>query len=161
MRHVEEVKREKHPEDPRKHSYTDDMKKDKQREESRHERPINTPQHERPQSEKPADNKPIFERWEEGGSKTHPKTSSRASDLIIYFRRGVLDGSILYPTRYPSPRPARPPLQIKRPSVDPKKDRSGLVRTPELKSMIASKVPADTAWHKRRSLALTFVPTVL
>ncbi|XP_044064087.1 transcription elongation factor A protein 3 isoform X15 [Siniperca chuatsi] len=97
MRHVEEVKKEKHPEEPKKHSYTDDMKKDKHREESRHERP----QRERPLNEKPADaQKPIFE------------------------RRGVLDSTILYPTRFPSPpRPARPPPPIKRPSVDLKKDR--------------------------------------
>ncbi|XP_044064085.1 transcription elongation factor A protein 3 isoform X13 [Siniperca chuatsi] len=96
MRHVEEVKKEKHPEEPKKHSYTDDMKKDKHREESRHERP----QRERPLNEKPADaQKPIFE------------------------RRGVLDSTILYPTRFPSPpRPARPPPPIKRPSVDLKKD---------------------------------------
>ncbi|XP_070691500.1 transcription elongation factor A protein 3 [Pempheris klunzingeri] len=100
MRHVEDVKKEKHPEELKRHSYTDDAKKDKQREESRHERPINVQQRERPWSEKPADvHKPMFE------------------------RRGVLDSSILYPTRFPSPRPDRPPLPIKRPSVDLKKDR--------------------------------------
>ncbi|XP_076594425.1 transcription elongation factor A protein 3 isoform X1 [Chaetodon auriga] len=104
-RHVDEVKRDKRPEEPKKQSYTDDAKKDKHREENRHERPINTPQRERapsePQREKPADaHKPIFE------------------------RRGVLDSSILYPTRFPSPpRPARPLLPIKRPSLDLKKDR--------------------------------------
>ncbi|TKS81870.1 Transcription elongation factor A protein 3 [Collichthys lucidus] len=104
-RHVEEVKKEKHPEEPKKHSYMDDLKKDKHREENRHERPINTPQRERlqgePQREKPADaHKAIFE------------------------RRGVLDSSILYPTRFPSPpRPARPLFPIKRPSLDLKKDR--------------------------------------
>ncbi|XP_050932049.1 transcription elongation factor A protein 3 isoform X2 [Lates calcarifer] len=105
MRHVEELKKEKHPEEPKKHSYGDEAKKDKHKEESRHERPVNAPQRERPQSEpqkeRPADvHKPIFE------------------------RRGVLDSSILYPTRFPSPpRPARPPLPIKRPSLDVKKDR--------------------------------------
>ncbi|XP_042346421.1 transcription elongation factor A protein 3 isoform X2 [Plectropomus leopardus] len=105
MRHVEEVKKEKHPEEPKKHSYANDMKRDKHREESRHEWPINSPQRERPptepQREKPADvYKPMFE------------------------RRGVLDSSILYPTRFPSPpRPVRPPLLIRRPSVDVKKDR--------------------------------------
>ncbi|XP_041799229.1 transcription elongation factor A protein 3 isoform X1 [Chelmon rostratus] len=104
-RHVEEVKKEKHPEEPKKHSYADDVKKDKLREENRHERPINAVQRARPQSdpqrEKPADvHKPIFE------------------------RRGVLDSSILYPTRFPSPpRPARPLLPIKRPSLDLRKDR--------------------------------------
>ncbi|XP_051920472.1 transcription elongation factor A protein 3 isoform X2 [Hippocampus zosterae] len=42
----------------------------------------------------------------------------------IFERRGVLDSSILYPSRFPSPpRPARPPLPIKRPSVDGKKER--------------------------------------
>ncbi|XP_037641331.1 transcription elongation factor A protein 3 isoform X3 [Sebastes umbrosus] len=107
MRHVEEVKKEKHPEEPKKQSYTDDMKKDKHREESRHKRPISSPQRERPpsepQREKPAvHSRPIFE------------------------RRGVMDSSVLYPTRFPSPRPARPPrppLPIRRPSVDLKKDR--------------------------------------
>uniref|UniRef100_A0A3B4XZ25 Transcription elongation factor A (SII), 3 n=1 Tax=Seriola lalandi dorsalis TaxID=1841481 RepID=A0A3B4XZ25_SERLL len=103
MRHVEELKKEKHPEEPKKHS-KDDMKRDKHREDGRHERPINTPQRERPpsepQREKPAEaHKSIFE------------------------RRGVLDSSILYPTRFPSPpRPTRPPLPIKRPSLDGKKD---------------------------------------
>uniref|UniRef100_A0A3Q2YQI2 Transcription elongation factor n=1 Tax=Hippocampus comes TaxID=109280 RepID=A0A3Q2YQI2_HIPCM len=43
----------------------------------------------------------------------------------LHFRRGVLDSSILYPSRFPSPpRPARPPLPIKRPSVDGKRERS-------------------------------------
>ncbi|XP_045901364.1 transcription elongation factor A protein 3 isoform X2 [Micropterus dolomieu] len=101
MRHVEEVKKDKRPEEPRKHSYTDDMKKYKHREDSRRERPINTLQRERLPSEKPADaHRPIFE------------------------RRGVLDSTILYPTRFPSPpRPARPPPPTKRLSVDMKKDR--------------------------------------
>nr|XP_019948101.1 PREDICTED: transcription elongation factor A protein 3 isoform X3 [Paralichthys olivaceus] len=97
MRQMEEVKKEKHHEEPKKH-----------REENQHERPPYAPQRERPpsepQREKPADvHRPIFE------------------------RRGVLDGNILYPTRFPSPprpaRPPRPPLPIKRPSVDAKKDR--------------------------------------
>ncbi|XP_056300466.1 transcription elongation factor A protein 3 isoform X3 [Pseudoliparis swirei] len=103
-RHMEEVKREKRPGEPKRHSYADDMKKDKHREENRHRRPISSPQWERtpsePQREKPAGLKPIFE------------------------RRGVMDGTVLYPTRFPSPpRPARPPLPIKRPSVDLNKDR--------------------------------------
>ncbi|XP_039973305.1 transcription elongation factor A protein 3 [Xiphias gladius] len=104
-RHVEELKQDKHPEEPKKHSCAEDTKRDKHREESRHERQINTPQRERlssePQRQKPADvHKPIFE------------------------RRGVLDSSILYPNRFPSPpRPARPSLPIKRPSLDVKKDR--------------------------------------
>ncbi|XP_040901087.1 transcription elongation factor A protein 3 isoform X2 [Toxotes jaculatrix] len=105
IRHVEELKKEKHPEEPKKQSHADDTKKDNPREESKPERPVNTPQRERPpgepQREKPADvHKPVFE------------------------RRGVLDSSVLYPTRFPSPpRPARPPLPIKRPSLDMKKDR--------------------------------------
>ncbi|XP_057691433.1 transcription elongation factor A protein 3 isoform X2 [Corythoichthys intestinalis] len=42
----------------------------------------------------------------------------------LFERRGVLDSSILYPTRFPSPpRPARPPLPLKRPSVDGKRER--------------------------------------
>ncbi|XP_037130209.1 transcription elongation factor A protein 3 isoform X6 [Syngnathus acus] len=42
----------------------------------------------------------------------------------LFERRGVLDSSVLYPTRFPSPpRPARPPLPIRRPSVDMKKER--------------------------------------
>ncbi|XP_034410312.1 transcription elongation factor A protein 3 isoform X5 [Cyclopterus lumpus] len=103
-RRMEKVKKEKHPGEPKVHSYADDMKKDKHREENRHWRPISSPQWERPpsepQREKPAGHKPIFE------------------------RRGVMDGTLLYPTRFPSPpRPARPPLPIKRPSVDLNKDR--------------------------------------
>ncbi|XP_029360253.1 transcription elongation factor A protein 3 isoform X1 [Echeneis naucrates] len=106
MRHTEELKKEKEKnEEPKKQNKTEDTKKDRHREDGRHERPINTPQRERLQSEsqrgKPAEvHKPIFE------------------------RRGVLDSSVLYPTRFPSPpRPARPPLPIKRPSLDVKKDR--------------------------------------
>lgn len=142
MRHVEEVKKEKHPEEPKKHSYTDDMKKDRHREESRWL--INSPPR-----EKPADpHRPLFERWDWGGSETGYYTSetySRASDWMIYFRRGVLDSSVLYPTRYPSPpRPARPPPPIKRPSVDLKKDRSGFLHRLSMKDW---NVPADTAWH--------------
>ncbi|XP_077951394.1 transcription elongation factor A protein 3 isoform X2 [Gasterosteus aculeatus] len=93
-RHVEEVKK-----DLQRLSYTDDTRKDKHREENRNERPIRSPQWEKPPSE-PQRERPIFE------------------------RRGVMDSSLLYPTRFPSPpRPARPPLPIKRPSVDLKKDR--------------------------------------
>ncbi|XP_032374999.1 transcription elongation factor A protein 3 isoform X2 [Etheostoma spectabile] len=104
MRHMEEVKKEKHPEEPKKHSYTDDMKKDKQKEESSHERPIKSPQQERPPTE-PQRGKPAFHK-------------------SIFERKGVMDSNVLYPTRFPSPpRPARPPLVVKRPSVDVKKDR--------------------------------------
>ncbi|XP_065814156.1 transcription elongation factor A protein 3 isoform X2 [Labrus bergylta] len=100
MRLIEEVKKEKHPEEVKKPSYVDDMKKEKHREGSRHERPNNTLHRERVLCERPVDiHKPLFE-------------------------RGVLDSCILYPTRIPSPpRPARPPLPIKRPSLDQKKDR--------------------------------------
>ncbi|XP_016893633.1 transcription elongation factor A protein 3 isoform X2 [Cynoglossus semilaevis] len=104
-RHVEELKRRKQPEEPRKHSYVDDTRKDKPREDGRHERPMNASQHDRlsrdPQREKPADaHRPLFE------------------------RKGVLDSSVLYPTRFPSPpRPARPPLPVKRPSLDTRKER--------------------------------------
>lgn len=134
IRHMEEVIKEKHPEEPKRHSYIDDAKKEKHKEENRHEKPVNTAQRQRPpsepQREKPADvQKPMFERWEESGSKKwllHIR-NSRASDWVMYFRRGVLDSSILYPTRFPSPpRPARPPLPIKRPSLEQKKDRLGL-----------------------------------
>ncbi|XP_068426706.1 transcription elongation factor A protein 3 isoform X2 [Clinocottus analis] len=96
---------ENHPEEPKRPSCAD-ATKDKHREENRRQRPISSPQWERPQSEpwreKPAAPKPMFE-------------------------RGVMDGSVLYPTRFPSPpRPARrprPPLPIKRPPADLKKDR--------------------------------------
>lgn len=141
MRHVDELKKEKQPEEPKKHGRTDDAKKDKHREDGRHERPVNAPQRERPsepQREKPAEvHRPIFERWEGGGSNADyhiSERSSSASDWIIHFRRGVLDSSILYPTRFPSPpRQARPPPPpppplIRRPSLDAKKDRSGLSR---------------------------------
>ncbi|XP_041844023.1 transcription elongation factor A protein 3 isoform X2 [Melanotaenia boesemani] len=100
VRHVEQLKKEKHPEELKKH--VDDVKRDKHREESRCDRP---PQRERPPSEplrdKPAIlHKPLFE------------------------RRGVLDSSILYPSRFPSPpRPAQPPMPIKRTVLDMKKDR--------------------------------------
>ncbi|XP_041648378.1 transcription elongation factor A protein 3 isoform X2 [Cheilinus undulatus] len=101
VRLVEEVKKEKQPEEVKKISYADYLKKERHREEIRHERPMNTMHREQPSYEKPADvHKPLFE------------------------RRGVLDSSILYPTRFPSPpRPERPPLLIKRPSLDQKKDR--------------------------------------
>ncbi|XP_069549385.1 transcription elongation factor A protein 3 isoform X2 [Brachyistius frenatus] len=102
MRHVEEIKKGKHPEELKKHSYADDMKKDRHREESRHERPTITRDRplSEPQREKPTDvHKPMFE-------------------------RGVLDGTILYPTKFPSPpRRARPPPLIKRPALVVKKDR--------------------------------------
>ncbi|XP_030251068.1 transcription elongation factor A protein 3 isoform X2 [Sparus aurata] len=106
MRHLEDVKREKHPEDLWKHGHANEAKS-KHREENRHEKTSHSPHRERRPSEtqrdKPADaHKPIFE------------------------RRGVLDSSILYPTRFPSPRPPRRPrplLPIKRPSLDLKKDR--------------------------------------
>ncbi|XP_061801299.1 transcription elongation factor A protein 3 isoform X1 [Nerophis lumbriciformis] len=42
----------------------------------------------------------------------------------LFERRGVLDSSVLYPSRFPSPpRPARPPLPVKRPPVDVQKER--------------------------------------
>ncbi|XP_006795975.2 transcription elongation factor A protein 3 [Neolamprologus brichardi] len=103
-RHVEELKKEKNPTELKKCSSADEMRKDKQREENNHERLTSTPQRERPlsepQRERPTDpHKPLFE------------------------RRGVLDSSVLYPTRFPSPpRPARPP-PIKRPAMDFLKDR--------------------------------------
>ncbi|XP_049587211.1 transcription elongation factor A protein 3 isoform X2 [Syngnathus scovelli] len=84
----------------------------------------------------------------------------------LFERRGVLDSSVLYPTRFPSPpRPARPPLPIRRPSVDTKKERkdgkdsslgrsqaSGLTspkaKRPSLDSKKERKVPKDpsTPW---------------
>ncbi|XP_037130205.1 transcription elongation factor A protein 3 isoform X2 [Syngnathus acus] len=84
----------------------------------------------------------------------------------LFERRGVLDSSVLYPTRFPSPpRPARPPLPIRRPSVDMKKERkdgkdsslgcsqaSGLTspkaKRPSLDSKKERKVPKDpsTPW---------------
>ncbi|XP_019741990.1 transcription elongation factor A protein 3 isoform X2 [Hippocampus comes] len=52
------------------------------------------------------------------------KEKSAGVQKPIFERRGVLDSSILYPSRFPSPpRPARPPLPIKRPSVDGKRER--------------------------------------
>ncbi|XP_074538729.1 transcription elongation factor A protein 3 isoform X3 [Halichoeres trimaculatus] len=102
MRLMEEVRKDKHQEEVKKHGFTDDMKR--HREDSRHERPVNSLHRDRPPCEKPADaHRPLFE------------------------RRGVLDSSILYPTRFPSPRPERPPLLIKRLSVEQKKERSGLL----------------------------------
>ncbi|XP_028281892.1 transcription elongation factor A protein 3 isoform X2 [Parambassis ranga] len=99
MKHVEEPRKEKQLEEVKKCCYVNDVKRDRQ------ERPISTPQRERhpsdPPRERPADvHRPLFE------------------------RRGVLDSSVLYPTRFPSPpRPARPPLLIRRPSLDVKMDR--------------------------------------
>lgn len=121
LRQAEELKKEKR-------GHTDDTKKDKHREENSHERPINPPSE--PQREKPGDShKPLFERWEEGASDTEgdsSKPGSGASPCVVYFRRGVLDSSVLYPSRFPSPpRPARSSHPIKRPSLDIKKDRSG------------------------------------
>ncbi|XP_010772318.1 transcription elongation factor A protein 3 isoform X1 [Notothenia coriiceps] len=99
--HLEEFKKERNPEEPKKHSYTDDMKKGKYKESNRHEMPPIEPQR-----KKPIFSKPLFE------------------------RRGVMDCTVLYPTRDPSPPrparaplPARPPLPVRRPSVDLKKDR--------------------------------------
>ncbi|XP_031709240.1 transcription elongation factor A protein 3 isoform X2 [Anarrhichthys ocellatus] len=104
-RSMEEVRKEKQPKEPKRHSYADDMKKKKKRrEENGHKRPISSPQWERPPRE--------------------PQREKRAVHKPLFERRGVMDGSLLYPTRFPSPpRPARPPLLIKRPSVDLKKDR--------------------------------------
>ncbi|KAM9309005.1 transcription elongation factor A protein 3 isoform 1-T1 [Pholidichthys leucotaenia] len=105
MRNMEEPNKEKHPEVLMKYGYADELRRDKHREESRNERLINTNQRDRassePQREKPADaHRPLFE------------------------RRGVLDSSILYPSRFPSPpRPARPPLPLKRSPLDVKKER--------------------------------------
>ncbi|KAM6910457.1 transcription elongation factor A protein 3 [Xenentodon cancila] len=99
---MRQLKREKHREEPKKHG--DDVK-DRDEGESRCDRPASTPQRERPLTEPPREkpanvHKPVFE------------------------RRGVLDSSILYPTRFPSPpRPARPLLPVKRPSLDQKRDR--------------------------------------
>ncbi|XP_068612583.1 transcription elongation factor A protein 3 isoform X2 [Brachionichthys hirsutus] len=104
-RWMEEVKKEKHPEEPKKHSCIDAARKSKRGEDDRNERLMNATQRERApseaQREKPAElHRPLFE------------------------RRGVLDSSILYPTRFPSPpRLARPLAQIKRPSLELRKDR--------------------------------------
>lgn len=76
---------------------------------------------------------------------THKKPSGRASHCIVDFRRGVLDSSILYPSRFPSPpRPARSSHPIKRPSLDIKKDRSEPLHGLCVSS---SNGPAETAWH--------------
>ncbi|XP_070406880.1 transcription elongation factor A protein 3 isoform X1 [Nothobranchius furzeri] len=49
--------------------------------------------------------------------------TDRPLDKPLFERRGVLDSSVLYPTRFPSPpRPARP-LPVKRPAQDSKRDR--------------------------------------
>ncbi|XP_061772083.1 transcription elongation factor A protein 3 isoform X2 [Nerophis ophidion] len=58
----------------------------------------------------------------------HLSDPCRGTSAIIqrplFERRGVLDSSVLYPTRFPSPpRPARPPLPVKRPPVDVQKER--------------------------------------
>ncbi|XP_034029569.1 transcription elongation factor A protein 3 [Thalassophryne amazonica] len=102
VQHVEELKKLKHPEEAKKQTSMEDTRKDKHREEGRNERLANITQRGcEAQREKPAGiHKPLFE------------------------RRGVLDSSILYPTRFPSPpRPARPPLPTKRPPVSQKKER--------------------------------------
>ncbi|XP_015236288.1 PREDICTED: pollen-specific leucine-rich repeat extensin-like protein 2 isoform X2 [Cyprinodon variegatus] len=92
--HVEQIKTEKPPEELKK--CADEGKKDKNREDGRQEWPVGAPHRDEP----PEANKLIFE------------------------RRGVLDSSLLYPTRFPSPpRPARPLLPIKRPSLDSGKER--------------------------------------
>ncbi|XP_062254915.1 transcription elongation factor A protein 3 isoform X3 [Platichthys flesus] len=98
-RSLEEAKMKTHMEEVNKEKPHEEPKK--HREESRHERPHSERPPSEPRREKPADvHRPIFE------------------------RRGVLDGNLLYPSRFPSPpRRARPPLPIKRPSVDVKKDR--------------------------------------
>uniref|UniRef100_A0A3B3U7P8 Transcription elongation factor A (SII), 3 n=1 Tax=Poecilia latipinna TaxID=48699 RepID=A0A3B3U7P8_9TELE len=92
-RNAELITKEKPPEEPRR--YADDGKQDKSRAEGRHEWPVGTPQRGKP-------------------AEAHK---------LIFERRGVLDSSVLYPTRFPSPpRPARPLLPVKRPSLDSKKD---------------------------------------
>ncbi|XP_028327323.1 transcription elongation factor A protein 3 isoform X2 [Gouania willdenowi] len=98
MRHSKE-----HQEELNKHC-GDDKKKDK-REESRPQRPIHGLQRAKPHSE---------------------PHGEKLADVYrqMFERRSVLDSSILYPTRFPSPpRPARPPLPIKHPASDLKKDR--------------------------------------
>ncbi|KAK5604822.1 hypothetical protein CRENBAI_008908 [Crenichthys baileyi] len=93
IRHAERLKKEKRLEEPKKHA--DKEKMDKNREESRHEWPVSTPQREKP-------------------AEAHKRLE----------RRGVLDSTVLYPTRFLSPpRPGRPLLPIKSPSLDSEKDR--------------------------------------
>ncbi|XP_068180309.1 transcription elongation factor A protein 3 isoform X5 [Antennarius striatus] len=134
IRQMEEVKKEKHPEESKKHSCTDDSRKSKQREENRNERLINTVQQEKPPSEphreKPAElHKPMFE------------------------RRGVLDSRILYPTRFPSPpRQTRPLVQIKRPSLDLKKDRKDSKDSSSRHPCPPAPHPTSTPSAKRPSL---------
>ncbi|XP_063342655.1 transcription elongation factor A protein 3 isoform X4 [Pelmatolapia mariae] len=116
-RHVEELKKEKNPTELKKYSSADEMRKDKQREENNHERLTSTPQRERPLSE-PQRERPLSEPQRERPTDPHKP---------LFERRGVLDSSVLYPTRFPSPpRPARPPPPIKRPAMDFMKDRFGL-----------------------------------
>ncbi|XP_054638865.1 transcription elongation factor A protein 3 isoform X2 [Dunckerocampus dactyliophorus] len=89
------------------------------------------------------------------------KEKSAGIQKPLFERRGVLDSSVLYPSRFPSPpRPARPPLPIKRHPVDVKKERkdgkdpylgrshsSGLTalkaKRPSLESKKERKVPKD------------------
>ncbi|XP_037836408.1 transcription elongation factor A protein 3 isoform X2 [Kryptolebias marmoratus] len=100
MRHVEPLRKENPLEELKKQ---EDLRKDRNREESRHERPVGTPHRERTLSE---------------------TRTERPAEKALFERRGVLDSSVLYPTRFPSPpRPARPPMPVKRPSLDTKKDR--------------------------------------
>ncbi|XP_061674745.1 transcription elongation factor A protein 3 isoform X5 [Syngnathoides biaculeatus] len=70
----------------------------------------------RPQTEKAAEEEEKKNVSESGKAAPSPNSSPR---------RGVLDSSVLYPTRFPSPpRPARPPPPaVKRPSADVKGER--------------------------------------
>ncbi|XP_029695052.1 transcription elongation factor A protein 3 isoform X1 [Takifugu rubripes] len=103
----EELKNRRHGEEDKNEGRPEELKDDAKRlrDESRQERLLTTQPGERPpgdpQRKKHADlHKPLFE------------------------RRGVLDSSILYPGRFPSPpRPARPPLPARRPSSEQKKLR--------------------------------------
>ncbi|TWW79425.1 Transcription elongation factor A protein 3 [Takifugu flavidus] len=103
----EELKNRRHGEEDKNEGRPEELKDDAKRlrDESRQERLLTTQPGERPpgdpQRKKHADlHKPLFE------------------------RRGVLDSSILYPSRFPSPpRPARPPLPVRRPSSEQKKLR--------------------------------------
>ncbi|XP_061144754.1 transcription elongation factor A protein 3 isoform X4 [Syngnathus typhle] len=90
----------------------------------------------RPQMEKAAEEKNGLDSSKAEGS---PNDSPR---------RGVLDSSVLYPTRFPSPpRPARPPLPIRRPSVNMKKERKD-----SLDSKVAKKQSMDVKKERKNSL---------
>ncbi|XP_047217550.1 transcription elongation factor A protein 3 isoform X3 [Girardinichthys multiradiatus] len=101
-RSLEDLKKIRHAERLKKEKpleepkkHADKLKMDKNREESRQEWPVSTPQREKP-------------------AEAHKRLE----------RRRVLDGTVLYPTRFPSPpRRGRPLLPIKRPSLDSEKDR--------------------------------------